>query len=121
MYSLLAFLLSYPVALALDKPPAALRPPTTVGIASGGVLGVVCTGLTWLFTAAIVFSIVMVLVAAYEYMQGGSSPDKVKKATNRLIFVAIGIVVAILARSVPVLIANFIGADGAGDTSTVCR
>lgn len=119
MYFLLSLALRIPEALAIGEAP--IKPPTSVGIASGGVLGIVCLGLTWLFTAAIIFSIVMALVAAFEYMRGAGAPEKVKQATNRLIFVAIGVAVAILARSVPVLVASIIGASGSANTSSICR
>lgn len=72
-------------------------------------LAFVCNILfTWVFTAAIVFSIILALVAAYRYMSSAGDPAKVKTANNTLIFLAIGVAVAIFARSAPVIVGSFI-------------
>lgn len=117
LYTLLSFALRAHQALAIPEPP--IKPPKTIGV--GSPIGVACLGLKWLFTAAILFSIILALVAAFDYMRGGGSPDKIKAATNRLVFVAIGVAVAILARTMPVLIGTLIGAPGGtGNTSSIC-
>ncbi len=111
--------LFFEVALAIGEAP--IKPPKEISLFSSGPADFVCLGLKWLFTAAIIFSIVLALVAAYEYMTSAGDPGKVKQATNRLIFVAIGIAVAILARSMPVLVGSLLGAERSTDTSAWCR
>lgn len=120
--SFLGFLVRIDVALAQSGiGQAPIKPPSSVGIASGGIMPIVCSGLRWIFTAAILLSIVMVLVAAFEYLRAGGDPGKVKTANNRLIFVAIGIAVAILARTLPVLVGSIVGADASStNTSSLC-
>lgn len=104
---------------AIAKAP--ITPPTgPISIGGGTVAGVVCLGLQWLFTGAILFSIILALVAAYEYMRSSGEPAKVTAATNRLIFVAIGVAVAILARTLPVLVGSLFNASASGDTSSFC-
>lgn len=104
MYSFL----SIPTAHAQLPLPAVVKP-----IASGATaLDFVCTVVfTWLFTAAIIFAIALVLVAAFRYMTSDGVPDKIKSANKMLIFAAVGIAVAILARSVPVIVGSFVAKD----------
>lgn len=121
--SLLSLLVRVDVAFAqsagIGKAP--ITPPTSVGIVSGGAIGVVCTGLRWIFTAAILLSIILALVAALDYMRAGGDPGKLKTANNRLLYVAIGVAVAILARTLPVLVGSLIGASNSStDTSSLC-
>lgn len=119
--SLLSLVLRAQYALAANGlPEAPIKPPKSVGIASEGPTGIVCLGLKWLFTAAIIFSIVLAFMAAFDYMRSSGDPAKLKSATNRLVFVAIGIAVAIAARSLPVLVGSLIGAGESGDTSSLC-
>jgi|GEM_PF-3298205 len=66
------------------------------------------TVLSWIFTAAIIFSILMVLIAAFRYMTSSGDPAKVKLASNTLVFTAIGIAVAILARTLPILVGSIV-------------
>ena len=114
--------LEAPAAFALESSP--IKPPKNVPLLSNGTnaaLGVVCLGLKWLFTAAIVFSIVLALLAALDYMRGATDPAKVKSASNRLIFAAVGVAVAILARTLPVLVGTLIGVDSTTtNTSSLC-
>jgi hypothetical protein len=66
------------------------------------------TVLSWIFTAAIILSIVMVLIAAFRYMTSAGDATKVKLATNMLIFAAVGVAVAILARTLPILVGSLV-------------
>lgn len=79
-------------------------------VASGTALQTfLCTVvLSWLFTAAIIFSIIMALVAGYRYMTSAGDPAKVTLANNTLIYVAIGVAVAILARTMPILVGSVV-------------
>lgn len=119
---LIAFLVRVDVALAQSGiPKSPLGPPSKIGLFAGGFPGIVCTGLRWLFTAAIIFSIILALVAAFDYMRSAGDAAMVKKATNRLVFVAIGVAIAILARTLPVLVGTVIGtATTSTDTSSLC-
>lgn len=117
-FILLASILIAHTVFAISESP--IKPPTQISLTQGGAAGVVCLGLQWLFTAAIIFSIVVVLLAAYDYMRSSGDPALVKSATNRLVYVAIGIAVALLARTVPVLIGSVFGAASSGDTSSFC-
>lgn len=98
-----------------------IKAPRSIGGTSGNVLSLACLGLRWLFTAAIIFSIVLVLWAAIEYMRSAGDPAKVKASTNRLVYAAIGVAVAILARTVPIFVGSVLNVSGGTDISTICR
>ena len=53
------------------------------------------------------------MVAAYKYLTAGGDPEKVKSASNILIYAAIAIVVALFARGLPTLIYSLVGGGGA--------
>lgn len=98
-------LITIPTALAQLPLPGKVNPVAT----SSGLQTFLCTVvLSWIFTAAIVFSIIMLLVAAFWYMTSAGDPAKVSKANKTLVYVAIGVAVAILARTLPILVGSFI-------------
>lgn len=63
----------------------------------------------WIFTILLVLAVVFVLWAAALFITAGGNPAKVEEARSRLIFAAIGIVVAVLAWSVPTIVRSIIG------------
>ena len=78
-----------------------------------GFQAFICTVVIgWLFTFLVVLAIVFVLVAAFKYLTAAGDPEKVKGASHQLIYAAVAIVVAILARAVPLLIGSFFGGIG---------
>lgn len=105
--SLLSQFLTIGVAHAqLDLPPV-------IATASGNtLLAFICvTVFRWVFTAAIVLSIALIMIAAFRYVTSAGEPAKIQKANQTLIFVAIGIAVAILARSLPILVGSLVSKD----------
>ncbi len=102
-----------PVVHALAVTPLPL-PPVVNNINSGeSVLGSICVILNYIFTAAIILSIALILVAAFKYMTASGDPEKLKSAHKAIMYVAVGIAVAILARTVPVIVGSFLGVQGA--------
>lgn len=103
---LVYFLLS----IAQAAGPASLPGPVTDLSSSISVIQTICTILNWIFFAAIVFAIIMILRAAFYYLTGGGNPDNITKAHKSLLYIAIGIAIAIFARTLPVLIGTIFGA-----------
>lgn len=62
-----------------------------------------------LFTALIIGSIIFIILAAFQFVASGGDPNAVLQARSKLIYAAVGIVVALVARSVPFVIKNIIG------------
>lgn len=106
--SFLPTLLSVPVAYAQLDLPGVVQP-----VASGGtVITFVCTVVfKWIFTGIIFLSIALALYAAFNYMTAAGEPAKVTKANKTLMFVAAGIVVAILARTFPIVVGSLVAGD----------
>ena len=90
--------------------------PTTVpqgNITSlSGVLQILCTVFAWAFYFLIVLAVIFVLVAAFKYLTAAGDPEKVKSAGATLLYAAIAIGVALLARAVPLVVGSFLGASG---------
>jgi hypothetical protein len=58
---------------------------------------------------ALAFAALMVAVAGLTYITKGSDPDSQKKAQSRLIYAAVGLVVAFLAWVITVILSRIIG------------
>ena len=73
-----------------------------------------CNAATWIFAAAIILSIVFVLLAAITYMRSSGDPGKVHDATQQLIYAAVGVAVALIAFAFPQLIATMLNVVSLG-------
>lgn len=110
------------VAFAQNK----LTPPDKIGILQTGretgssAIGLMCGLARWLFTGAIIFSIALAIVIGIQYMTSGGNPEKIKAAHSKLLYLAVGIAVAILARTFPVLVGTILQTPGATGLGAVC-
>jgi len=108
--------------LSLALPVLALAAPATPGPASGvenvpyahittvqGVLDYVCIIYGWLFYFLIGLVIIFIVLAAYRYLTSAGDPEKVKSATNTLLYAAIAVAVALLAWGIPRIVGDFLG------------
>jgi hypothetical protein len=104
-----------PVAFAQNIPPP--MPPSPISLPQGtissvgGVLQAFCTVFGWAFWFLIALALIFVVVAAFKYLTAGGDPEKVKSAGATLLYAAIAVGVALLARAVPLVIASFLGAS----------
>jgi len=73
------------------------------------IIKVLCPILNYLFTIALIVGILMALVAAYKYLTSSGDATKVSEAHKTLTYAAIGIAVAILAGSFPLLVGSLLG------------
>lgn len=65
-----------------------------------------------LFTVLIIFSVFMVLYASYLYLTSQGNEEKVAQATKSIFWAAVGIAVAVLARSLPPIIGDLLNQPG---------
>ena len=77
-----------------------------------GVLQLLCTVFAWAFYFLLVIAVIFVIVAAFKYLTAAGDPEKVKSAGSTLLYAAIAIGVALLARAVPLVVGSFLGANG---------
>ena len=84
----------------------------------GGVQSIICTLLSLAFWFFFVVAIVFVLLAAFNYLTASGDPEKVKKASHMLLYAAIGIAVALIARSLPYFVSSLVPGSGGQIVST---
>lgn len=76
------------------------------------VVDKLCIVFGWIFRLAIIFAILYALVAAFKYITAQGSPEKIEETHHSLIYIVIGVIVAVIARGVPLIVANALGATG---------
>ncbi len=74
------------------------------------ILNDLCVVFAWMFYFLIVVAIIFVVVAAFKYLTAGGDPEKVKSAGATLLYAAVAIGVALLAKAIPLVVGNFLGA-----------
>jgi hypothetical protein len=108
IYDSLKFLTPFVVGTELMLPQMGLAQSVSINIT--GPSGVLCRIATQLFWILIVLSTIMVLYAAFIYLTAGENSQNVSKAHKTLAYAAIGVVVALLAKSFPLMISSVVGA-----------
>jgi hypothetical protein len=66
----------------------------------------------WVYTAFFIVAVLFILLAAYNFIQGGSNPEKVKTAKSQLKYAVIAIVVALVASGAALVIDRFLASSG---------
>lgn len=101
----MAFAQQYPT------PPVPSSVPQANSITSlSSVLNLFCIVFGWAFYFLIVLAVIFIIVAGFKYLTAAGDPEKVKSAGTMLIYTAVAIGVALLARAVPLVIGSFLGA-----------
>lgn len=98
-----------PVIFAADGtvPPSGTgNLPTTVS----GVAKWLCGIIGWMYTILIALGVVFVLVAAFMYVTSQGNMEQVEKANKALMYIAIGIAVAVVSTAIPRVIVGLLGA-----------
>ena len=80
------------------------------GPQSGSALLTIVTNVTnWIFVIVMVFAIVFIVLAGLQFITGGGDASAISAAKMKLMYAAIGIAVALLARGIPMVVRNIIG------------
>jgi len=102
---------------AAQQPSGGTTPPSA-GISSvQGILNYVCIGFDYAFWFLIALAVVFGVIAAFRYLTAAGEAEKVKKANSTLLYAAIAIAVALLARGIPLIVGSFFSADSSSLTS----
>ena len=106
-----ALALALPVFASAQIQPAPVEAPSSISNINQitGGAGIICTAINWIFWLLIVLTIVFVLVAAFKYLTAAGDPEKVKAAGSTLLYAAIAVVVALIAKGLPLIVSSFIG------------
>ena len=100
----------------LANPPGGVTAPGTYNNITQ-VTGLICVAINWIFWLLIVLTIIFVLYAAFLYLTAAGEPEKVKTASHTLLYAAVAVIVALIAKGLPFIVNSFIGGGLAG---TVC-
>ncbi len=106
------------VALAQFTGPGVTAPAAPISSVGqiAGANGLLCTIINWLFYLMIILAIIFVFVAAFKYLTAGGDPEKVSKAGSTLLYAVIAVVIALVAKGIPLIISSFLGSS----TFTAC-
>lgn len=86
--------------------------PIPEGPQTGGEFISVILGLAdWLFVILLLAAVIFIVLAGFQFITGGGDPTAVAQARTKLIWAAVGIAVALLAKGAPAAISNLIGED----------
>lgn len=75
---------------------------------------ILCPIAAAMFNILIAVASIMVLYAAYLYVTGRGDPEKMAKAHKTITYAAVGVVVALLAKTFPTIVASIVGGSTEG-------
>ena len=81
---------------------------------ASGVVGIIITIVQWTYTIFFVIAVFMILMAAYTYLTAQAEPEKIKNATNQIVWASIAIAVALLAVSISMIVKSIVSPSGGG-------
>jgi len=110
--------LTLPVLASAQNIPVPQPPQNAGNVPQGhltslqGVLNTVCTVFDWAFYFLVALAVIFIIIAAFKYLTAAGNPEAVQGAGNTLLYAAVAVGVALLARAVPLIVASFLGANG---------
>ena len=90
-----------------EAPPEAIPPGPQSG---GDFINIVENITDWLFIGLLLLAVVFVILAARQFITGGGDPSSISEARMKLVWVVVAIIVATLAKAIPVVVRSIIGA-----------
>ena len=102
-----SFFLITPSAFAQTLAPNSLPAPVITSL--GGVITFICRAINWIFTFLVIGAVLAVIIAAFLYLTSAGDPKRTKSASGLIIFSAIAIAVALIAKGIPLAVASFFG------------
>ncbi|MBI2098610.1 MAG: hypothetical protein HYT49_03075 [Candidatus Wildermuthbacteria bacterium] len=94
-------------ALAIGEPPPATIPDTVTS--AQNFIDLLDNIVDWIFVVVLVFAVIFIVLAGFQFITGGGEPQQVGQARNKLLYAAIGIAVAVLARGLVTAVRSLIG------------
>lgn len=83
----------------------------------GETKNIFITIVQWVYTLFFIVALLFILIAAYNFIIGGSDEEKIKLAKNQLKYAVIAIVIALVASSISLVVRNFLEDAGGGGTA----
>ena len=85
---------------------ASTTPPPPITTAQG-LIDLLCRAFDYMFYFLIALSVIMGVVAAFNYVTGGDNSEKIGKANKMLLYTAIGVAIALVAKGIPLIVGSF--------------
>lgn len=63
----------------------------------------------WIFVVVLIGSVIFIVLAGWQFISGGGEPQAMSQARNKLLYAAIGIMVAVLSRGIVTAVRSLIG------------
>lgn len=76
-----------------------------------GIYDTLCEAANWFFAIVMVLAIIAILYSAVLFFTAGGNEQKVSKARQFIVYGIVGIIVAVLAKSIIYVVGNFVGVD----------
>ena len=94
----------------LEPPPSGKGLPVETEVPGTGLalLGRIDLITNWVFAVFIAIAVIFIVLAAFQFITGGGKPEEVSLARQKLIYAVIGIAIALLARSLPLVLRNIL-------------
>jgi len=74
------------------------------------VMNTIYTVTDWIFVAVVVIVIIFILWGAYNLLTSQADPAKIKLGRDQIMYAAIGMLVALLAKAIPLIVRSILGA-----------
>ena len=103
----LAIVVGAGTALAAPATPTTAR-PTGITTATGFV-SLVANITNWIFAFFLLFAIIFIVLAGFQFVTAGGDPAAVSQARTKLLWAAVGIGVALLSRGIPNVVGDIVG------------
>lgn len=104
--------LSFVALTTYAAPEPAPRAPETSITSVGDVYILINQIFNILFWLLIVLAALFIIWAAFSYLTAGGDPEKVKVANQKVIYAAVAVVVAVLAKAIPTVVCSFLAEGG---------
>jgi hypothetical protein len=97
---------------AATQPNGAASPPSAGITSIQTVLNYLCLAFDWAFWFLIALAVLFGVIAAFRYLTAAGEPEQVKKANSTLLYAAIAVAVALLAKAIPLIVGSVFGVNG---------
>ncbi len=97
-------------AVVVQQPPAL---PTNIT----DLFNLICSIANLIFTLIMILAIIILLYAAFLFLSGGGDSAKQKQARDLLTYAIIGIIVALLAKGIVLVVVNIVSSGSFAATS----
>ena len=108
--SVLALILTTSMAGFASAQPATPTQSIPTGITTAqGFIDLLSIITDWIFVILLVVAVIFIVLAGFQFITGGGDPAAVSMARTKLIYAAVGVGVALLARGLPAAVSNIVG------------